>query len=87
MNGNNVTYYNCFGVEQIPKETKKSIGSKNIIANIHRIQVYDSGMCGYFCIGFINFMFKDKILTNFTNLLLPKQFKDNNKIILNYFLD
>ena len=28
-------------------------------------------MCGYFCIGFIDFMLKDKSLTNFTNLFLP----------------
>ena len=24
-------------------------------------------MCGYFCIGFIDFMLKGKILTDFTN--------------------
>ena len=29
--------------------------NKNIITNIFRIQAYDSIMCGYFCIGFINF--------------------------------
>ena len=33
------------------------IGNKNIITNIFRIQAYDSIICGYFCIGFINFMF------------------------------
>ena len=27
---NNVTYFDIFGVEQIPKETKKFIGNKNI---------------------------------------------------------
>ena len=26
------------------------------------MQVYDSLMCGYFCIGFIDFMLKDKSL-------------------------
>ena len=28
-------------------------------------------MCGYFCIGFIDFMFKDKTLTDLTNVLSP----------------
>ena len=51
------TYFDRFGVEHIPKEIIKFIGSKNIITNIYRIQAYDSIMCGYFCIGFINFMF------------------------------
>ena len=32
------------------------------ITNISRIQAYDSIMCGYFCIGFINLMLKDKSL-------------------------
>ena len=27
-----------------------------MIANVFRIQAYDSVMCGYFCIGFIDFM-------------------------------
>ena len=26
----------------------------------YRIQPYDSIMCGYFCVGFIDFMLKDK---------------------------
>ena len=50
-----------------------------------RIQAYDSIMCGYFCILFIEFMFKDKILNDFTNLLSPNGFNKNDKIILNYF--
>ena len=40
MNGNNVTYFDRFGVEYIPKEIKKSIGNKNIITNTFRIQGY-----------------------------------------------
>ena len=42
-------------------------------------------MCGYFCIGFIDFMFKDKSLTGFTNLLSPNDLKKNGDITLNYF--
>ena len=45
-----------------------NIDNKNIIANIFRIQAYDSVMCGHFCIGFFNFMFNGNSLTDFTNL-------------------
>ena len=43
-------------------------------------------MCGYFCIGFIDFMLAGKNLTGFTNLFLPNNFKKNNNIILKYFM-
>ena len=43
-------------------------------------------MCGYFCIGFIDFMFKANSLTDFTNLFSPNNFKKNDDIILSYFL-
>ena len=43
-------------------------------------------MCGYFCIGFINFMFNGNSLTDFTNLFLTNHFIKNDDIILNYFL-
>ena len=58
VNPEKVTYFDSFGVEDIPKEIKKYIGNKNIIKNIYRIQAYDSIICGYFCIGFIDFMLK-----------------------------
>ena len=82
---NNVTYFDSFGVEHIPKEIKKFIGNKNIESNIFRVQAYDSVMCGYFCIGFIDFMLKDKSLTDFTNLFSSNNFKKSDDIILNYF--
>ena len=56
VNAKNVTYFDSFGVEHIPKEIRKFIRNKNIITNIYRIQAYDSIMYGYFCIGFIDFM-------------------------------
>ena len=56
VNTKTVTYFDSFGVEHIPKEIKKSINNKNIITNIFRIQAYDSVMCGYCCIRFIDFM-------------------------------
>ena len=44
-------------------------------------------MCGYFCIGFIDFMFVNKKLTGFTNLFSPYDFDKNDQIILSYFKD
>ena len=89
LNNKTATYFDvtCFGIEHIPKEVKKFIGNKNIMTNIYRIQNYDSIMCGYFCIGFINYMFKNKTLTDYTNLFSPNNFKNNDDIILNYFLN
>ena len=62
----------------------KFIGIKKIITNIFRIQAYDSIMCGYFCIGFINFMFNGNSLTDYTTLFSPKDLKKNDSIILKY---
>ena len=56
VNNRTVTYFDSFGVGHIPKEIKKFINNKNIIANIFRLQAYDSVMCGYFCTGFIDFI-------------------------------
>ena len=83
VNTKTVTYFDSFGVEHTPAEIKNFINNKNIIANIFRIQAYDSIMCGYFCIEFINFMFKGNSLTHFTNLFSPDNLKKND-IILNY---
>ena len=88
---NDITYFHSFGVEHIPKEIIKFINrpsqNKNIMTNIFRIQAYDSIMCGYFCIGFINFMFKGKSLTDYKNLFSPNDFKRNEDTILNYFMN
>ena len=53
---NNVTYFDSFSVEYIPKEIKKFIDRFTIVTNIFRIQAYDSVMCGYFCSGFIDLL-------------------------------
>ena len=71
-----VTYFDSFGEEHILKEMKAFINhpsssvlhNKNMITNIFRIQAYDSITCGYFCIGFIDFMLKGKTFTEYTNL-------------------
>ena len=69
----------------VSKVTRKFIGNENIITNIYRIQAYDSTMLGYFCIGFIDFMLKDKSCLESTNLFSPNEYKKNDKIILKCF--
>ena len=75
LQNTDVTYFVSFGVEHIPKEIKTFICNKSIKTKIFRIQAYDSIMCGYFCIGFIDFMLTGKTLTDFTNLFSPNKFK------------
>ena len=60
VNAEHVTYVDSFEVGHFPKETRKFIRNKNVITNIYRIHVYDSIMCRYFCIKFIDFMLKGK---------------------------
>ena len=87
VHNNDATYFDSFGVEHIPKEIKTLIDrSLSITTNIFRIQAYDSIMCGYFCIGFIDFMLAGKTLTEYTNLFSPNNFKKNDDIILKYFM-
>ena len=87
VKNNDITYFESLGVEHIPKEIIKLIGSKNVIANIFRIQAYDSIMCGNFCIGFIDFMLAGKRLTDYTNLFSPYDFKKNDDMIISFFKD
>ena len=85
VNNKTITYFDSFEVEHIPKEIMKFIVHKKVITNIYRIQAYDSIMYGYFCIGFINFMFNGKSLTGYTNLFSPNVFNKNDDKVLNYF--
>ena len=86
-------YFDSFGVEHIPKEinkfinndTTKSNSLERIKSNIFRIQAYDSTMCGYFCIEFINYMLKGKTLLDYTNLFSPNDFKKNGRVIKRIF--
>ena len=71
VNAKNVTYFDSFGIKNIPKEIGKFIGNKNIITNIYRIQAYDSITCGYFCIGFIDL--------EYANLFFPNEYKKMTK--------
>ena len=95
VKANEVIYFDSFGVEYIPKEINKFIGNeqsysakaryKKIKASIFRIQAYDSIMCGYFCIEFINYMLKGKTLLDYTNLFSPNDFKKNDRVIKRIF--
>ena len=95
VNNKTIIYFDSFGVEHIPKEVMKFTGNEQsssakarnekIITNIYGIQAYDSIMCGYFCIGFINFMFNGNSLTDYISLFSPNDFKKNDDIILKYF--
>ena len=46
MNNDNVAYFHSFGLEYIPKETKKFIGNKNILTNIDQIKGNYLIICG-----------------------------------------
>ena len=69
----NITYFDSFGVQHIPKEIKKFVNKSTVETNIFTIQVYDSVMCWCFYIGFIDFMLKSKTLTDL-NLFSPNNF-------------
>ena len=79
INNDNVTYFDSFGVGHIPKEIKKIIRNKN-----YRIQRYDSAMCGYFCIAFIDFVLKSKILLDY-KIFSPNDNEKNDEIIRKFF--
>ena len=91
IKNNDITYFDSCGVEYISKEIKKFISYnsfiKKIITNIFRIQAYDSIMCGYFCIKFIDLMLAGKTLTDYANIFLPNDLKRNDDIIMSFFKD
>ena len=86
-NRNKIVYFDSFGVEHVPEEIKKFTKNKNITANIFHVQANNSIMCGYFCIGFIDFMLAGKTLTDYTSLFSPHDFNKNDQIILSHFKD
>ena len=90
-------YFYSFGIEHTPKEINKLINNDtikssslecsaitHIKSNIFRIQAYDSIMCGYFCIEFINYMLKGKTLLDYTNLFSPNILKRTIKLLKEY---
>ena len=63
------------GTNVINLDRFKSIGTHLI----------DSIMCGYFCIGYIDFMLKGKSLLQCKSLFFSNDYEKNDKIILKYF--
>ena len=86
-NRNEIVYFDNFDVEHVPEEIKKIVGNKNIIVNIFPVQANNSVMCGFFGIGFIDFMLAGEELTDYTSFFSPYDFKNNDDIILCYFKD
>ena len=66
---------------------KEFIGNRNMKANIFQVKANNLVMCGYFCIGFIDFMLGDRNLVDMTSMFSPYDFEKNNCIILSYFKD
>ena len=64
---------------------KKSLIPPHIKTKIFRIQADNSIVCGCFCIGFIDFMFAERSLIDFTSLFSPYDFKKNDDMILSNF--
>ena len=84
-NKNEIIYYDSFGVEYVPEEIKEFVGNKIITANIFRVEANNLLMCGYFCIGFLDYMLAGKQLTDYTSLFSPHDFEKNDDIVLSYF--
>ena len=84
-NGSEIVYFDSFGVGYVPEEINDFVENKIIIANIFQVQANNAVMCGYFCIGFIDFILEGKKLTDFSSMFSPYDFKKNDEIILTYF--
>ena len=82
LNGENVTYLDFLELNIFQEKLKKLIRDKDITTNIYRMQAYNSVMCRYFCIGFIDFKLKGKGLLDYTNLFSSNKYEKNDKIIL-----
>ena len=67
------------------KKVKKINHNNNIKTNIYGIQANESVICGYFCIGFIDFVLKGRSLLDYTNSLLPNECGKIDKILLKCF--
>ena len=67
------------------KKVENSLEIKILWQIFCRMQAYGLIMCGYFCIGCIDFMLKGKTLLDFTNLFSPNDDKKNNKILKYFF--
>ena len=75
MNSDNVTYFDRFKVEHIPKEIKK----------FSRTQASHSVMCGYFFTGSIDFMLKVKSLLDYADLSFSNEYEKYDKITIYHY--
>ena len=57
----------------------KKISKRKTKQNKHRVQANNSNMCGYVCIGFIDFMLKGKSLQDHFNFFSPNEYEKNGK--------
>ena len=85
LKNNNVTYFDSFGIEYIPKKIAKLINDKSIKSNIFRIQSFNSILCGYFYTGFIEYTSNNLGLNEYAKLFLVTNVDKNDQIILDYF--
>ena len=76
------TYFDSSGVDS--KRNTKFHSKKNIKRNSYRIQSYNSIMCEYVCIAFIDFT-RGNSLLGYTNVFSPGEYETNDNIILKYF--
>ena len=86
VNDNNVIYLDSFGLNKFQNKFKNSQETKHTIKSIYRIQAFDSIICGYIFIGFIDFMLKCKSLLDYKNLFSPYNYENNDEIILKNIL-
>lgn len=67
-----VIFFDSFEVEYIAKRIETLIGNKIIKANIHKIQAYNSILCGYFGIRVNKFMLNNQRISDFTDSFSSK---------------
>ena len=72
-------------LQRLPMGLAQVKSGKTSENQVNEIQAYDSMMCGYFCIRFIDLLLKGKSLLEYKNLFSPNEYKRNDKIILKYF--
>ena len=85
ISNNDAIYFDSFGVEHITKSIKNFFWNRNIKTNTFIIQANNSIVCGYFCMGFIDFMLAGKTLIDYASLCLPYHFERHDEIILSHF--
>ena len=81
VNGDNITYFDSFGLQYIPKEVNIFIHKKYHHKYL-RNTANNSIICGYFCIGFLVFVLKGRSLLDCINMFSPNKYGKNNKMIL-----